>query len=57
MMGKFRASQGFEEVVKGLVNSGLYKSKSDVYHAALSVLALRHRLDNEMYNYWVDKIL
>ena len=53
----FRCTLGYITVVDRLVASGLYRSKADVYHMALSVLALRHRLDDDEYNYFVDKIL
>lgn len=49
----FRCSRGFNEVVAELVRSGHYKSKADVLHRALEILAARH-LPGEFY--WRDKI-
>lgn len=54
---KFRASEGFVCVVEILVKSGRYKSKADVYHEAVSILAMRNKIDDKAYNFWVDKIL
>ena len=53
----FRATMWFLQVTDALVRSGLYKSRSDVYHNALAALALRHRIDDEKFIYWLDKIL
>jgi len=50
---QFRCSRGFNEVVKELIASGQYKSKSDVLHESLQILAAR-KLPGTFY--WINKI-
>jgi len=50
---QFRCSRGFNEVVKELIASGQYKSKADVLHEALQILAARKLLGTF---YWINKI-
>lgn len=50
---QFRCSRAFNEVVKELVATGHYKSKADVMHDALQILAAR-KLPGTFY--WINKI-
>lgn len=52
----FRCSQGYKKVTDMLIGSGLYKSKADIYHEALTLLAKKRNLEVEHFNYWVNKI-
>lgn len=52
----FRCSQGFNKVVAMLVSEGLYKSKADLYHEAVQLLALKKQVTIEHYDFWVKKI-
>lgn len=38
---QFRCTEGFNKTVEELISSGLYKSKADVMHEALHILACR----------------
>ena len=50
---QFRCSRGFNNVVNELIRSKIYKSKADVMHEALQILAAR-KLSGEFH--WINKI-
>lgn len=52
----FRCTEGFNKVMAMLIQSGLYKSKSDIYHEALQLLAMKKNVELEHWSFWVKKI-
>jgi hypothetical protein len=52
----FRCTEGFNKVCAMLIKSGLYKSKSDIYHEALQLLAMKKNVQLEHWDFWVKKI-
>jgi hypothetical protein len=52
----FRCSQGFVKVVDMLLLYGQYRSKADIYHEALQLMAMKKNIATEHYDYWVKKI-
>jgi hypothetical protein len=50
---QFRCSQGYNKVVDEIMAKGNYKSKADIYHRALEVLAAR---ELPATFFWINKI-
>ncbi len=50
---KFRCSQGFNKTVEEILQTGNYKSKADVIHRAIEILAAR---ELPATFYWINKI-
>jgi Arc/MetJ-type ribon-helix-helix transcriptional regulator len=51
----FRCTEAFDQILKHLVASGQYKSKADVMHEALQLLALK-KVTNDAYKHRINNI-
>lgn len=53
----FRCTEGFNKVCDMLIAEGHYKSRSDIYHEAVMLLAARKDIDMPGWDFWKSKIM
>lgn len=52
----FRCSEGFNKITDMLIEEGYYKSRADVYHEALQLLAMKKDIKDPGYQYWISRL-
>ena len=55
-LNKCRATEGLNKTIDALMATGAYKSKADVIHEAVQMLAMR-KLSKKIDLYWISKIM